>query len=71
MVYGVFFEIGLINNHVAWSIEHFACGAESHLLHGINNPLVDFVREFVEVDVILLLSVFCFAIHIDGVSGEH
>ena len=33
--------------------------------------MVDFVREFVEVDVILLLSVFSFAIHIDGVSGEH
>ena len=71
MVYGVVFEVGLFGDHVARSIQHFACGAEAHILHGVEHPLVHFVGELVEIDVVDGLFAFDFAENVDGIAGEH
>ena len=71
MVYGVVFEVGLFCDHVSGRIEHFSCGAQAHVLHGVEHPLVDFVGKFVEIDVVDGLFALHFAEYVDGVAGEH
>ena len=71
MVYGVVFEVGLFSDHISGGIQHFSCGAQPHVLHGVDDPLVYFVREFVEINVVDGLFAFDFAEDVDGIAGEH
>ena len=51
MVYCLFLKVCLLYKHLTRSVEHSLCGVESDCLDGIDDPLVDFVGEFVEVDL--------------------
>ena len=54
MVDGLFLQIGLLHQHLAGCIEDCLGGLESYALDGVYNPLVDFVAELIEIDIVLL-----------------
>ena len=49
-----FFEVGLFDQHFAWSVEHGLSGLQTDGLDGVDDPLVYLVRELVEVDVLVV-----------------
>ena len=70
VVDGVFLEVRLFNEGLTWSVEHALCGHTAYVLQCVDYPSVDFVLEFVKVDV-LLEGLFSIAVHVYDVSCEH
>ena len=71
MIHRLLFEVGLLNKHLAWSLEHGLCGVETDGFDGIDDPLVDFVGELVQVDVFLVFSLSHFTEYVDGITSQH
>ena len=65
------FEVGLLNKHLSRSVEHCLGGVESDALDGIDDPLVDFVGELVEIDILVGFLFVHLPEHVDGLDGEH
>ena len=71
LVNGFFLEVGLFDKHFAWSVYHSFCSVESDSFDSINYPLVDFVGEFVEVDIFVGFVFAHYAEHVDGILCQH
>ena len=71
MIHRLLFEVGLLNKHLAWSLEHGLCGVETDGFYGIDDPLVDFVGELVQIDVFLVFSLSHFTEYVDGITSQH
>ena len=71
IVDGLLLKVGLLNEHVARSVEYSLGRVETDALDGVDNPLVYFVREFVEVDVLVDLALVKLAEYVNCVFGQH
>ncbi len=45
-------------------------GDKSHILEGLDHPGIDFVLEFVEIDI-LFLHLVALTVDVDHISGKH
>ena len=43
VVDGLFLEVGLLDEHLAWGVEHGLGGVEADAFDGVDDPLVYFV----------------------------
>ena len=55
MVNSVLLKVGLLNEHLAWRVEHRLCCVETDVLDSFNYPLLNLVGKLVEVEVTLLV----------------
>ena len=69
IVNSVFFKVGFLDKFFLWSVEHRLGSSATHILESFDNPSVDFVAKFVEIDI--LFVVVEVAVNIDFVAGEH
>ena len=71
VVNGLFLEVGFLYEHVARSVEHSLGGVETNALDRVDDPLVDLVRELVEIDVLVYLALVELAEYVDSIFGKH
>lgn len=72
LVNSLLLEVGSGDEHLTWSVEYLLSSVEANVLDGVDNPLVNFVIEFIEVDILLvLILVVELAEYVDGVFGKH
>ena len=69
LVDGIFLKVGLVDKILTWGVEHSLGGSTTYRLESIDNPLVDFVVEAIEVNVVLIIVEV--AVNVDGVTREH
>ena len=60
----------VFNKNLAWSIQDCFSSVQTNILYCFDYPLFDFVSKFIEVDVILLLSVDL-TIYVDCIFCNH
>ena len=71
IVDSLFLQICLLNQQVAWSIEYLLSCIETNALDGINHPLVNLIREFIQVDILVSFIIIHFAEYIDSILCQH
>ena len=71
LVDSLFLEVGLFNQHLTWCIEHSLSSIQSDGLDGINNPLVDLVRELIQIDILIGLTFIQYTEYVDSILGKH
>ena len=71
LVDGLFLEVGLFNQHLTWSVEHSLSCIKSDSLDGIDNPLVYLVRELIQVDILIGLTLVQYTEYVDGILSKH
>ena len=72
LIHGVLLQVGLLDEHLTWCVEHALGGIESDILDGFHHPLLNLVLELVEVDVLSVGSVVVeLTEDVDGIAGEH
>ncbi len=68
LVDGAFLKVGFVDYLLAWHVEDGFCRGAADAFEGVDNPAVDFVAEFIKINVV---AVLCEAVNVDLVAGQH
>ena len=71
MVYGLLFQVSLLNQHLSGSVNHLLGSIQTDGLDRVDNPLVNLIAELVQIDVFISLVVADDAEYVDGVLSQH
>ena len=71
MVNGLFFEISLLDEHFSRCIQHSLGRIKSDGLDGIDDPLVNLVRELIQIDILIGFALIDHTEHVDGILCKH
>ena len=71
MINGLLFEVGLLNQQVARCIEYLLGSIKTDALDSIDNPLVNLIRELIQVDILIGLILVYLTEYIDGIFCKH
>ena len=71
LINGFFFKISSSDQILTWYGQHTFSGIVSNIFKHIDNPLFNFIIEFVQIDIFCFFLIIKFTIHVQCVSGEH
>src|SRR3712207_9560252 len=64
-------KVGFLHEHFTGSVEHSLRCIQANGLYGVNNPLIDFVRELFQVDILVSFALSYLTEHVDSVLCHH
>lgn len=70
IVHCVLFKVGAVDKLLTRGVEHILRCDATHILEGVDDPCVDFILEFIQVDIFVNLFGGV-TVNIDGVACEH
>ena len=72
MIHSFFLEVGLLDNHVARSIQCTLCCLYTDCLECVDHPVVYFIAELIQIDILILRSfTIQFTEYVNSIIGQH